>query len=166
MVEATLFYLFSGIAIFSALHVILQVRPTRALLSLIVTMFALAVLFILLGAPFIAMVHLIVYAGAVLVLFLFVIMLQGIGAKEIPLEERFGPIYLGTAIILGACLLGGLLIILSHVSIAPLQPVEGTAKAIGRLLFRQYVLPFELTSVLLLLGVFAAVALAKKESDA
>ncbi len=166
MVEAIFFYLFAGIAILSALQVILQARPTRALLSLIVTMFALAVLFILLGAPFIAMIHLIVYAGAVLVLFLFVIMLQGIGAKEIPLEERFGPFYLGTAILLGACLLGGILLILSHASVGPLQPIEGTAKAIGHLLFREYLLPFELTSILLLLGVFAAVALAKKESDA
>ena len=83
-----LFYFFAGLAVLSALSVIFSPRPTRALLSLIVTMFALAVLYLLLGAPFVAMVHLIVYAGAVLVLFLFVIMLQGVGATEIPFWAR------------------------------------------------------------------------------
>ncbi len=73
--ESFLFYTFSAGAVLSALCVISAPRPTRALLALIAAMFCLAILFGLLGAPFMAMVHLIVYAGAVLVLFLFVIML-------------------------------------------------------------------------------------------
>ena len=92
-----LFYLFSCLAILSALFVVLLPKPARALLSLIVTMFSLSVIYILLGGFFIAFAHLIVYAGAVLVLFLFVIMLQGIGAQEIPLGKRFSGIYILTS---------------------------------------------------------------------
>src|SRR5690349_3085591 len=104
------FYFFSGVTVLSALAVILLNSPTRALLSLIVTMFSLSVLYLLLGAPFVAMVHLIVYAGAVLVLFLFVIMLQGIGAEEISLKNRFHAGYLFisffTAITFGVIMTG------------------------------------------------------------
>ena len=108
-----LFYLFSALAVGSALLVIAVPKPTRALLSLIVTMFCLSVLYLLLGAFFVAMANLIVYAGAILVLFLFVIMLQGIGAREVPLANRFKLSYLLSAagvavafLILGAGVFG------------------------------------------------------------
>ena len=158
-----LFYFFSGLAILSAFSVIFAPRPTRALLSLIVTMLSLSVLYLLLGAPFVAMVNLIVYAGAVLVLFLFVIMLQGIGAIDIPFWTRFPKIHLFLAVILALALLGGTLTVLKQIVPVQSTVVDGSIEAIGRLLFHDYLIPFELTSFLLLLGVLAAVSLAKGE---
>ncbi len=161
--EASLFYFFSGLALSSAVFVITLHEPVRALLALVVSMLSLAVLFILLGAFFVAMAHVIVYAGAVLVLFLFVIMLQGLGTKDTPLAGRFQKGYLALATFVGI----SFLLIVTYVGRATLfanpRGAEGTVEAIGRALFQNYLLPFELTSFLLLLGIFAAVALAKKE---
>ncbi len=157
-----LFYFFSAVSIISALLVIGLPKPTRALLCLIVTMFALAVLYLLLGAPFVAMAHLIVYAGAVLILFLFVIMLQGLGATDIPLGQRFSQGYL----LLAGFVAGAFILTFAAIAKIPFansSGIFGTVENIGHALFHHYVLPFELTSLLLLLGVFAAVSLAKKE---
>lgn len=160
-----LFYLFSGLAVLTSLLVVFASKPTRALLSLILTMLSLAVLFLLLGAYFIAMVHVIVYAGAVLVLFLFVIMFQGVGAKDLPLLQRFHPFFFiltGTVIIPLAALFG--LFFNTYLLNAPqAHGFNGQVEVIGMILFQRYLLPFELISVALLLGVFAAIALAKKE---
>ena len=163
--EPMLFYGFSAAAVLGAALVVLLPKPAHALLALIGVMFALAVLFLLLQAPFVAMVHLIVYAGAILVLFLFVIMLEGVGAKDTPLSHRFRKLYLGTACFAAlAFLIAIIFILLSLVFPAP-QGVQGTVESFGRTLFSRYWLPFELTSLLLLLGVFAAIALAKKEAE-
>ena len=158
-----LFYFCAGLAVLSALNVIFSPKPARALLSLIVTMFSLAVIYVLLGAPFIAMVHMIVYAGAVLVLFLFVIMLQGTGAKEIPFFARFPKIQILAAILTGLFFLGGILGVIRQFALSAPNGVDGSIEAIGRLLFQNYLLPFELTSLLLLLGVLGAVSLAKED---
>lgn len=128
-------------------------------------MFALAVLYLLLQAHFVAMVHLIVYAGAVLVLFLFVIMLLGIGAKEPRLGEQFKKNYLGLIFFVPIALLGLLVYLASTLGREPLNPVEGSPDTFGRLLFSHYLLPFELISFLLLIGVFAAVALASTKHE-
>lgn len=157
-----LFYFFSGAAILSALWVILLPKPTRALLSLVLTMFSLAVLFILLGATFLAMAHLIVYAGAVLVLFLFVIMLEGVGAKDIPLAARFHKGHLILAAILSAAFLATIITVV-RADYPRAAGMSGDIKLLGQALFQSYLIPFELTSLLLLLGVFAAVSLAKKD---
>lgn len=161
--EAFLFYLFSGLSIASAFCVICLPNPTRTLLSLIVTMFSLAVLFVLLGAYFVAMVHLIVYGGAVLVLFLFVIMLQGIGARDIPLKERFRFPHMFFAFLISAGFLGIFIHLIRTTDFETAQGISGSVDTIGKVLFHKYLLPFELTSILLLLGVFAATALAKKD---
>lgn len=161
--SAAFFYISSAVSILSALFVVLQPKPARALLSLIVTMFSLSVLYLLLGAAFVAMTLLIVYAGAVLVLFLFVIMLQGVGAKDIPLRDRFHPGFLRAAFIIGS----GFIIIFVMALLKQPMPaaagINGTTTMIGKALFENYLLPFELISILLLLGIFAALALAKKE---
>lgn len=163
--ESFLFYFFSAAALLSASFVIFLPKPTRALLSLIVTMFSLSILYLLLGAPFVAMVNLIVYAGAVLVLFLFVIMLQGIGATDIPLSQRFLKGYYPLVCVSMASFIFVVFLCLKgHVLWTPLG-IEGTVEKIGRALFRDYLLPFELTSLLLLIGVFAAIALAKKPAS-
>ena len=156
-----LFYLFSGTAVLSAFSVIFASRPTRALLSLIVTMMSLSALYLLLGAPFVAMVNLIVYAGAVLVLFLFVIMLQGIGAKEISLFARFPKAQFFLTLMTAFAFSGGLFIILKQFVPVETMGVNGSIETVGWLLFHNYLIPFELTSFLLLLGVLAAVSLVK-----
>ncbi len=158
--QPLVFYPFAALAVLGALGVITLRKPTRALLSLILTMFSLAVLFLLLGAPFVAMVHLVVYAGAVLVLFLFVIMLLGIGAKELKISENFKKGYLAVSFFVPAAFLALLIYLATLTETGLLQPAEGSPDAFGRLLFTRYLLPFELVSFLLLIGVFAAVSLA------
>ena len=161
--QSFLFYFFSFLAISSALLVITLSRPSHALLSLIVTMFSLAVLFLQLGAPFLAMVHLIVYAGAVLVLFLFVIMLQGIGAKDLPVFERFPKTYLFGAGLMGVLFLSIMALLPKMAPFYGAKGINGGVEEVGRLIFRDYLLPFELISILLILGVVAAVTLVKKD---
>lgn len=160
-----LFYFFAVISILSALFVISAPRPTRALLSLIVTMFSLAVIYLLLGAYFVAMTHIIVYAGAVLVLFLFVIMLQGTGAEEPALFNRFAKGHVAAAILSAVAFAALVLSILAKSAQAPAAGYSGTTEVFGLKLFQDYLLPFELTSLLLLIGVFAAISLAKKDAE-
>ncbi len=160
-----LFYIFSAVALISAALVVILPRPTRALISLIVTMFSLSVLYLLLGAFFVAMAQIVVYAGAVLVLFLFVIMLQGIGAQEAPLGSRFSTFQVVLSIATGISFMVILTLILRRFSAPWPVGVLGTTEAVGRSLFKNYLLPFELTSLLLLVGVFAAIAIAKKEDS-
>ena len=161
--ESALFYIFSALSILSAFFVVFASRPTRSLLSLIVVMFSLAVLFLLLGAYFVAMVHIIVYAGAVLVLFLFVIMMQGVGSKDIPLFQRFKGWHLILSGITGLVFIGSAVCFFRNQHLGTALGVQGTVENVGLALFQDYLLPFELISILLLIGVFAAVALAKKE---
>jgi NADH-quinone oxidoreductase subunit J len=163
-VQQILFYLFSAIAVLSAVCVVASPRPTRALLSLIVTMFALAVIYLQLGAAFVAMTHLIVYAGAVLVLFLFVIMLQGVGAKETPLFQRLPVLQILFSLLGAGAFLTLLILTFSSAEFPGAAGVVGTVEAVGQTLLMGYLLPFELTSFLLLIGVFAAVSLAKKDT--
>lgn len=158
-----MFYSASLLAVLGALGVVFSSQPARALLSLLVTMTALSVLYVLLEAPFVAMVNLIVYAGAILVLFLFVIMLLGLGAREISLARRFHPGFLPAA----GLIAGGIMLLLLLLTRGPgqniFQTVGGDVKAIGFNLLTVYLLPFEMISLLLLLAIFAAVALAKHE---
>lgn len=158
--ENLIFYPFAGLAVLGALGVVTLRRPTRALLSLILTMFSLAVLFLLLQAYFVAMVHLVVYAGAVLVLFLFVIMLLGIGAKEPKARASFRKGYLAFSLFVPLAFLALMGYLAFSLNGKPLEPAEGSPATFGILLFTRYLLPFELVSFLLLVGVFAAVALA------
>ncbi len=159
-----LFYFFAIISVLTAIFVVTAPKPTRALLALVMSMFALAVVYLLLGAYFVAMTHIVVYAGAVLVLFLFVIMLQGTGAEELPLRSRFSPAHIFLASIAGIAFLGLLVSILLKGVSALTAGYTGSTENFGLALFQNYLLPFELTSLLLLIGVFAAVSLAKKEA--
>jgi NADH-quinone oxidoreductase subunit J len=166
MGEAAAFYLFAGLALLSAFCVVNARNPVYAVLSLVVTMFCLAALFVLLKAFFVATVHLLVYAGAVLVLFLFVVMLLGVGTdgESAPAAGRgfrvFGALTV-TAFLAELILV--LWLALDHFRSVPGE-VEGTIEAVGRLLFRQYLLPFEVTSVLLLVGIIGAVVLARRDA--
>ena len=166
-VEAAFFWVSSITAVMSASTLLFAKRPTRALLGLLLCMFCLSILYTLLHAYFVAIVHIVVYAGAVMVLFLFVIMLQGLGASTLPLLQRFPPAH-SILTFLSAGLFVFLLIFVFlkanlNVNLPALQNAEGTIENLGRVLFSRYLLPFELISVLVLLGIFAAVSLAKND---
>jgi NADH-quinone oxidoreductase subunit J len=165
--DVILFLAFAAIAVICAVNVVVQTHPISSALSLVGVMGALAVLYLLLGAEFIAMAQVIVYAGAIMVLFIFVIMLLNAGA-----EARRGR---SLAVqLLGVPGFFGLLALLSFV-VLRLFPrsravhfggfTGGTAKDIGQALFTRYLLPFEVTSLLILIAIIGAVALALKEMD-
>jgi len=159
-----LFYLFAAVAVLAALNVVLQRTPVYSALSLIVVLCALAGLYLLLEAEFLAVIQVIVYAGAIMVLFVFVIMLLNAG-HEAPSHRSRMTKWLGAPLI-GAFLYEMLVVIWDQFPPAssPAPPsLDGSPAAIGNLLFRNYALPFEVTSILILVAVLGAVVLAKKE---
>jgi NADH-quinone oxidoreductase subunit J len=143
---------------------VLQRTPVYSALSLIVVLCSLAVVYLLLGAEFMAVIQVIVYAGAIMVLFVFVIMLLNAGHEKPSHRSRLAK-WLGAPLI-GAFLVEMLIVIWDQfppTSAASPAPLDGSPVAIGHLLFRSYVLPFEVTSILILVAVLGAVVLAKKE---
>jgi NADH-quinone oxidoreductase subunit J len=161
---AILFYIAAAVAILAAVSVILQRTPVYSALSLIVVLCSLAVMYLLLGAPFMAVIQVIVYAGAIMVLFVLVIMLLNAGRET--RSDRSHVAHWLAAPLLVAFLVEVLLVVWRQFptanSPAP-AGVNGSPQAIGDLLFHGYVLPFEVTSILILVAVLGAVVLAKKE---
>ena len=158
-----LFYIFAAVAVLAALNMVVQRTPVYSALSLIVVLCSLAVIYLLLSAEFMAVIQIIVYAGAIMVLFVFVIMLLNAG-KEAP-SHRSRIAWLGLPMI-GAFFVGVMSVISDQFPSALPKFVDGSTGAIGYLLFKaphNYVLPFEVTSVLILVAVLGAVVLAKKE---
>ena len=169
--ELLVFAVASGFAIAFALAMVLQSKPVRSVLALVITFFSLAVLSILLAAPFIAALQVIVYAGAILVLFLFVIMLLNLTVDADDRDLR--PIHRVLSLIV-VLALGGLLTGLTLRSGAPPVDAASGAKLIpaldeipllGRLLFSDYLLAFEALSVLLLLAAVGALVMSKRRLD-
>ncbi len=165
--DVFLFLVFALIAVVCGINVVIQTHPIASALSLIGVMGSLAVLYLLLGAEFIAAAQVIVYAGAIMVLFVFVIMLLNAGA-----EQRRGRSYVVELV--GAPLLIVLLGLLAYFvqRLFPGSPMVhfggfngGSAQEVGRALFTQYLLPFEITSVLILIAILGAIVLARKELD-
>jgi NADH-quinone oxidoreductase subunit J len=163
---ALIFLIFAAIAVLCGISLVAQTHPIASALSLIGVMGSLAVLYLQLGGEFIAMAQMIVYAGAIMVLFIFVIMLLNAGAeatsRSIPLFTRY----------MGMLLLAAFLGLISFIIQAMLPKTEGvvfgafqggTALAIGRKLFTEYLLPFEVTSVLILIAILGAIVLARRE---
>ncbi len=160
--EHVLFFLFAGIAVLGAVSLILQRHPIHSALSLIVVMISLAGLYLLLGAEFIAAVQVIVYGGAIMVLFVFVIMLLNAGVEERTNLSRMAR-YAGVP--LSVVFTAALAWRLWGTSAAAPRPLPAdTTRALSMMLFREYVLPFELTSILILIAILGAVVLAKKET--
>jgi NADH-quinone oxidoreductase subunit J len=168
-----LFLLFGTIAVIAALNVILQRNPIYCAIGLIVTLCALAGLFLTLSAQFIAMIQIIVYAGAIMVLFVFVIMLLNIRSEEEKLDRQKYLKWL--AIPLFFALLGEVYYVIRTVSnplpalpaLGAAAPVDilGTAESIGTQMFTTYLLPFEATSVLILMAIVGAMLLARREGE-
>lgn len=161
-----LFYICAALAVIAALSVVMQRTPIYSALSLIVVLCSLAVVYLLLGAEFIAMIQVIVYAGAIMVLFVFVIML--LNAAREPADRRSKMAQWFGMPLVAVFLLEGLVIIWQEFpaesTAAPAAAIDASPTAIGHLLFRNYVLPFEVTSILVLVAIIGAVVLAKKES--
>jgi NADH-quinone oxidoreductase subunit J len=173
--NALLFYVFAAAAVAASLLVIGQRNPIYSVLLLIGSFAALAGLYVLLQAPFLAVIQIIIYAGAIMVLFLFVVMLLNAPQETVP-EDRArhltlkGPRRLGA--LLGAVLLVELVWAISSAS--PTDASQAAARnglpeavssvaAIGTALFRDYALAFEVTSILIIVAMVGAVVLAKRE---
>lgn len=160
-----LFIIFGGFCVAGALNLLLQRHPINSALSLIVVMSSLAVLFLLLGAEFLAAVQVIVYSGAIMVLFVFVIMLLNARPEERTHGSR-------AAYILGFPGAAALLCLLAFIFIsngrslgwAVLTDNMVSTHQLATVLFRDLLLPFEVTSVLILIAILGAVALARHEN--
>jgi NADH-quinone oxidoreductase subunit J len=165
--DTILFIVFAIIAVACALNLVLQRHPISSALSLIGVMGSLAILYLLLGAEFIAMAQIIVYAGAVMVLFVMVIMLLNAGSEKRSGKSWFAQIaglpLLLVFIVVFALLIRGALPDLRRVEFG--SWVGGTAQHIGEMLFTEYLLPFEIISILILIAILGAVVLARKEID-
>ena len=161
--DVILFLAFATIAVVCAVSLVVQTHPISSALSLIGVMGSLAVLYLLLGAEFIAMAQVIVYAGAIMVLFVFVIMLLNVEDAERPTRMRsLVPI----AVVLAAVLFAEAAFIIYFVQASPSTPTRnisdvGLTSSIGAGLFTSYLLPFEITSILLLMAVVGAMTLAR-----
>ena len=158
-----LFLIFAGFCLAGAINLLLQTHPINSALSLIVVMSSLAVLYLLLGAEFLAIAQIIVYAGAVMVLFTFVVMLLNVGAEEKTYGSKVAKTLGFPAV---AVLLGVVTTILlqAQKSFGNIVLADGvTTKELSRVLFTDMLLPFEVTSVLILIAILGAVALARKE---
>jgi NADH-quinone oxidoreductase subunit J len=160
--EPILFILFGAIAVGGAIMVVTRKHPMSSALYLILTLFAVAALFVLRQAHFLAAIQVIVYAGAVVVLFVFVIMLINVPENRLPVER------VTVLRVLGVVAAGLLVLetaVLARRFVAPAGAVadSGSVQAVGKALFTDYLLAFEITSVLLLAAVIGAMALAKKK---
>jgi NADH-quinone oxidoreductase subunit J len=162
MLHLTLFLIFGAICVAGAINLLVQRHPISSALSLIAVLASLAVEYLLLGAEFVAAVQVIVYAGAIMVLFVFVIMLLNAGEEERTTGSRIA-IYLGIpGMFLGAVLVAWVLLQRSGTALAQVGALPGSPENIGWLLFHEFLLPFEVTSVLILIAILGAVVLAAK----
>lgn len=160
-----LFWILSVAALFSAMMVVTSRNPVYSVIWLIVTFFALSGHYILLNAQFLAIVNIIVYAGAIMVLFLFVIMLMNLNKETEPVKNRWLQM---AGAISGGSLLLVLVAALKDTEIKSQQVMVGEGsigliKTLGKELFTNYVVPFEISSILFLSAMIGAVVIGKKD---
>ena len=164
-VTEILFWFLSVLALGSAVMVVASKSPVHSILFLIITFFAISGHYILLNAQFLAIVNIIVYAGAIMVLFLFVVMLMNLNAESEPPQKNKYLLYGGT--IAGASLLLVLVAALKQSATAGMIETNngstGLIENLGKLLFTDYVFPFEISSVLFLSAMIGAVVISKRE---
>src|SRR5882672_11150915 len=162
--QIAVFLVLAAVAVAGAVSLILQRHPIHSALSLIVVMVALAGLYLLQGAEFVAAVQIIVYAGAIMVLFIFVIMLLNAGEEErtnVSRLARFVGVPLGVLFL--AEVAYWIWRATSHLASGPNEAVS--TRDLSTLLFREYVFPFELTSFLILIALLGALVLARREES-
>jgi len=164
--ETVLFYLFGGIALVSAILVVANRRVFYSAISLIICLCSVAVLYLILQSPFIAAIQIIVYAGAIMVVFLFVIMLLDPFSSAVMRGKKKLLGYIG--VLLGILTITLMYPVLKSYELAraPRNAIEevGNIKTLGKALFNEYLLPFEMTSVLILIAIVGVVVLAKRQA--
>jgi NADH-quinone oxidoreductase subunit J len=166
-----LFFLFAGFCLAGAINLLWQTHPINSALSLIVVMTSLAVLYLLLGAEFLAIAQIIVYAGAVMVLFTFVVMLLNAGREERTLGSRVAGRLGFPAVVVLLAVLASIILRAQGLASAHLGVGLTNAKdssnlvVLSQVLFHELLLPFELTSVLILIAILGAVAIARREGS-
>ena len=172
--DALLFYSFAAVTVIGAVLVVTQKNPVYSVLSLIASFFGLAGLYIILEAPFVAVAQIIIYAGAIMVLFLFVVMLLNAPQEDAAEWDRLHPLRQPGVAKWGILLAGLLIVQLASALMRAAdfdQPVTGSATAesvssvqtLGRVLFTDYMFAFEATSILILVAMVGAVVLARRE---
>ncbi len=163
--QLAIFFVLAALAVIGALNLILQKHPIHSALSLIVVMIALAGLYLLMGAEFVAAVQIIVYGGAIMVLFVFVIMLLNAGVEEKTNISKLAGI---AGVPLAVALLGFIAAAIARSNDAAQAGVESgtlaSTKEISTMLFKDFVYPFELTSFLILVAILGAIVLAQREN--
>ena len=162
--EQFLFFFIALVAVASAVYFVFAKNPLYAILSLIVTFFSIAALYVLLNAQFLGIVQIIVYAGAIMVLFLYVLMMLNLNSKE---ENKKHNLLKFTGIISAGIIFVGMIGAYKGVAMTNattnVDSQIGLTKNLGKLLFNEYVLPFELASILILAGIVGSVLIGKKD---
>lgn len=167
--ESLLFYIFAVVAVAGALVVVSNKNPVAGALALVLTLFSTAVLFVLLLAHFVAAIQVLIYAGAIMVLFLFTVMFLNLREESLRFDAQNIPFKLGALFVI--LLIFGFLasigfkkgLALTHTAV--IGENFGTVEGIGEVLFKDYLLPFELTSVLIVVAILGVVVIAKRRTD-
>ena len=169
--EALVFYLFAALAVLAALGVVIARSAVRSALSLSMVFLALAAMYILLNAPFLAVAQIMIYAGAVLILFLFVIMVLN---PRVDILGGRTTAQTVTAVVFTVAFAALMIAVLGSGQISPptgnftpeMVAQTGHVQVIGALLYSEFLLPFEIASVLLLIAIVGAMVLARREKGA
>jgi len=162
MLHLALFLFFGTICVAGAINLLVQRHPINSALSLVVVMASLAAEYLLLGAEFVAAVQVIVYAGAIMVLFVFVIMLLNAGEEERTQGSRVAILLGIPGVVIGTVLVAWVLLHRSSTGLVSIGGLRGDPKSIAGLLFKDFLLPFEVTSILILIAIMGAVVLASR----
>lgn len=157
-----LFIVFAAFCLGGAINLLIQSHPINSALSLVVVMSSLAVLYLLLGAEFLAAAQIIVYAGAIMVLFTFVVMLLNAGREERTLGSRAGKTVGFPAVVVLLGVIATVILKAQGLGSASLNDPITSTEDLSRVLFHELLLPFEVTSVLILIAILGAVALARR----
>jgi NADH-quinone oxidoreductase subunit J len=164
--ETLIFLIFAALALGSSIVVVAHKSPVYSTMSLVLTLFSVAVLFVLLGAPFLAALQILIYAGAIVVLFLFVIMLLNLQKEETARAGRGLQVWVA---LLGGLVFAGMLVLLfwrrAAPAAGPLSEELVSLKALSRVMFTDFLLPFEMVGLLLLVAVIGATVAARKSTD-
>jgi NADH-quinone oxidoreductase subunit J len=169
-----LFYAFAAVTVLGSLFVIVQRNPIYSVLALIAAFFGLAGLYVLLEAPFVAVVQIIIYAGAIMVLFLFTVMLLNVPREDAAEWDRVHPLYRPWPMRIGALLAVLLVVQLGWTlmrtpgltgGIGVQSPGISDVGELGRVLFTDYMFAFEVTSILIIVAMVGAVILARRQVE-
>src|SRR5215470_15856387 len=153
MLHMVLFLVFGAVCIAGAVNLLAQRHPIESALSLVVVMASLAAEYLLLGAEFVAAVQVIVYAGAIMVLFVFVIMLLNAGVEERTKGSRIAVLLGVPGVVIAGVLVAWILLHRVNAAPVPIGAQPGDPRDIARILFHDFLLPFEITSVLIMIAI-------------